>query len=388
MPRSRPRHTRIRLLATERAELQRRVAARTSSQQDAYRAEIILRVATAQTDASIAQEMGLAVRTVFVWRHRFAEHRLDGLKDRPKCPPPRQYHADIQARLLVLACQKPSEVDPTRAGQTHWSINDLAHYVAAHPELGLGSPSKSTIGVILKRHQVRLDRLDTWMNDRDPEFATKAVAVIELLLSPPTDGPLFCVDEKPGIGVRQPTAPDQPPVPRRPPARARPARREFEYKRNGTVDLLAGFRVNDGQVCGMVRLKHRSREFCELLALLDEQTPVGQPIHLILDPVSSHWSAEVVSWLDAHPQRTFVFHFLPVHASWLSFIEVWFSILSRKCLRRADFADATIATEQIEGFITTYNTHMAHPFEWKKGVRFYKRLKDKIAARTELQLAA
>jgi hypothetical protein len=162
------------------------------------------------------------------------------------------------------------------------------------------------------------------MNDRDPNFADKAVAIIELLLSPPTDGPLFCVDEKPGIGVRRPTAPDQPPVPRRPPARARPARREFEYQRNGTVDLLAGFRVNDGQVCGMVRLQHRSREFCELLAMLDEQTPVGRPIHLILDPVSSHWSAEVKSWLDAHPQRTFVFHFLPVHASWLSFIEVWF----------------------------------------------------------------
>jgi len=220
------------------------------------------------------------------------------------------------------------------------------------------------------------------MNDRDPEFATKAVAVIELLLSPPTDGPLFCVDEKPGIGVRTPTSPDQTAAP------GRPVRREFEYKRNGTEDLLAGFRVNDGHVCGMVRLQHRSREFCELLALLDEQTPLGEPIHLILDPVSSHWSAEVNAWLAARAQRTFVFHFLPVHASWLSFIEVWFSILSRKCLRQADFADASIATQEIEAFMLTYNTHMAHPFEWKKGVRFYQRLKDKLAARTELQLAA
>src|SRR5947209_9147794 len=159
MPRSRPRRTRIRWLATERADLERRVAARTSTQQAAYRAEIILRVAANQTDAAIAQDMGLAVRTVWLWRHRFAHKGLDGLKDRPKCPPPRQYHADIQARLLVLACQKPAEVDPTRAGQTHWSINDLAQYVAAHPELGLGKPSKSTIGVILKCHQVRLDRL-------------------------------------------------------------------------------------------------------------------------------------------------------------------------------------------------------------------------------------
>ena len=214
------------------------------------------------------------------------------------------------------------------------------------------------------------------------------MAISELLLSPPTDGPLFCVEEKSGSGVREPTAPDQPPEPRRPPARRRPARREFEYVRHGTVDLLAGFRVNDGQVCGVVRLKHRSREFCELLALLDEQTPTGQPIQLILDPVSSHWSAEVLRWLDAHPCRQFVFHFLPVHASWLSFIEVWFSILSRKCLRRASFTDAIMATQEIEGFMATYNTHLAHPFEWKKGVRFYQRLKDKLAARSELQLAA
>ena len=99
------------------------------------------------------------------------------------------------------------------------------------------------------------------MNDRDPDFATKAVAIIELLLNPPTDGPLFCVDEKPGIGVREPTAPDQPPQPRRSPARPRPARREFEYVRHGTVNLLAGFRVNDGRVCGLVRRQHRSREF-------------------------------------------------------------------------------------------------------------------------------
>jgi hypothetical protein len=62
--------------------------------------------------------------------------------------------------------------------------------------------------------------------------------------------------------------------------------------------------------------------------------------------------------------------------------------LGRKCLRRAALADASIATRQIEDFMLTYNTHMAHPFEWKKGVRFHKRLKDKIAARSELQLAA
>jgi Homeodomain-like domain len=133
--------------------------ARTSTPQAAYRAEIILRFADSQTGAAVAQHIGVAERTVWLWRHRFALHRLDGLKDRPKCPPPRRCHAAIQAGLLVLACQKPAEVDRTRAGQTHCSIEDLAQYVAAHPELGLGRPSKTTIGVILKGHKLRLDRL-------------------------------------------------------------------------------------------------------------------------------------------------------------------------------------------------------------------------------------
>jgi hypothetical protein len=78
----------------------------------------------------------------------------------------------------------------------------------------------------------------------------------------------------------------------------------------------------------------------------------------------------------------------PTNRLCVHLVEVSFSILSRKCLRRANFGDATIATQEIEAFIRTYNLHMAHPFEWNKGVRFYKRLKAKIAARQELALAA
>jgi hypothetical protein len=220
------------------------------------------------------------------------------------------------------------------------------------------------------------------MNERDPEFVEKAVEIIELLLHPPTDGPLFGVDEQPGLGVREPTAPDQPPAP------ARPARREFEYVRHGTVDLLAACRVTDGQVTGLVRGQHRSREFCELLDLLDRQTPLDQTLHLLVDPVSSHRSAEVAVWLACRPWRRFVFHFLPVHSSWLSCIEVWFSILARKCLQRANWPDRATATHDITAFIATYNCHLAHPFSWQKGVRFYQRLKDKLVARPTLPEAA
>src|SRR5712691_1100685 len=113
------------LEAAERRELERRAAARTAAQQAAYRAQIILRAADGQTDQRIAAELRLAERTVWEWRRRFARGRLAGLQDRPKCPRPRRYDAAAQAPLPGRACQTPAEVDPTRAGQTHWTIQDL-----------------------------------------------------------------------------------------------------------------------------------------------------------------------------------------------------------------------------------------------------------------------
>jgi hypothetical protein len=212
------------------------------------------------------------------------------------------------------------------------------------------------------------------MGERDPDFVAKAVAIIELELHPPSDGPTFCVDEKTGIGVREPAAPSQPVAPHR------PARREFEYVRHGTADLLAAFCVTTGQVTGLVRPRHRSAEFVELLATLHQHVPAGQVIHLILDAVSLHASAEVTRYLATRPER-FACQWLPVHASWLSCVEAWFAILSKKCLKRSELADFAAAERTITDFIATYNAHHAKPFTWKKGIKFYQRLKDKLAER-------
>ena len=210
------------------------------------------------------------------------------------------------------------------------------------------------------------------MEERDPDFVAKAVAIIDLELHPPTDGPTFCVDEKTGIGVRTPAAPSQAVAPKR------PARREFEYVRHGTAAVLAAFCVNTGEVTGIVRRRHRSAEFLELLDLLDRQVPKRQVIHLILDPVRMHASAEVALYVYYRPGR-FAFHWLPLHASWLSFVEAWFAILGKKCLKRAELADFADAHRTISDFVGTYNAHHAKPFTWKKGIKFYQRLKDKLA---------
>jgi Homeodomain-like domain len=147
----------ILLEEAEWRELERRVAARTGSQQAARRAQIILRAAAGEADARSAAALGVAERTVWAWRQRFVRQRLAGLEDRPHCPPPRRYPAEIQAKLRVLACQRPADLG--WEGQTHWTIADLARSVAEHPALGLGAPSTSTLGVLLKRHKLRLDRL-------------------------------------------------------------------------------------------------------------------------------------------------------------------------------------------------------------------------------------
>ncbi len=149
--------TPIVLTEDERAELERRVRARTSSQQAVLRARIVLAAADGRQNQDIAAELGSARGTVRQWRDRFAKARLQGLLDRPHRPPRRLYGPEIQARIVVLACQAPSSLG--WKGQTHWSTKDLAIYIREHPDLGLGAPSESTLATILKAHEVSLDRL-------------------------------------------------------------------------------------------------------------------------------------------------------------------------------------------------------------------------------------
>jgi len=145
------------LAAEERAELERRVRARTSTQQAARRARIVLRAADGARNTEIAAEVGGARHTVQHWRDRFAVERLGGLADRPHRPAPRRYGPARQAAIVLLACRAPADVG--WAGQTHWSVVDLAQYIGAHPELDLGGPSKSTVGKILQAAGIRLERL-------------------------------------------------------------------------------------------------------------------------------------------------------------------------------------------------------------------------------------
>ncbi len=136
-------------------------------------------------------------------------------------------------------------------------------------------------------------------------------------------------DEKPGIQAIATTGPDPPP---RPGVHAGLAR-DHEYKRHGTVSLLAGIDLLTGKVHALVRDRHRSREFVEFLKLLDAAYPAHTGIRVILDNHSAHISKETKAWLARQRPGRFEFTFTPKHGSWLNLVEGFFSKFARSVLR-------------------------------------------------------
>src|SRR5438105_4566928 len=206
-----------------------------------------------------------------------------------------------------------------------------------------GRGAQGTVCKILDQEEVKPHKVRYYLERRDPEFAEKMAEVlcvyrtVKLLKeaaagsnSEPSDAlAVISYDEKPGIQAIATTAPDLPPEPG---VHATVAR-DHEYKRHGTVSLLAGIDLLTGKVHALVKDRHRSREFIEFLNLLDTAYPTHTAIHLILDNHSAHISKETRAWLaDQHAGR-FKFTFTPKHGSWLNLIEGFFSKLARSVLR-------------------------------------------------------
>jgi transposase len=158
-------------------------------------------------------------------------------------------------------------------------------------------------------------------------------------------------DEKPGMQAIGVTAPDLPPVPGIHPTVAR----DHEYKRHGTVSLLAGIDLLTGKVHALVKDRHRSREFIEFLKLLDGAYPTHTAIKVILDNHSAHISKETRGWLAAQRSGRFEFVFTPTHGSWLNLVEGFFSKLTRSVLRHIRVASKQELKDRIMAAIDLIN---------------------------------
>jgi transposase len=328
------------LTAEQRRELERIVRASTSEQRLVKRARVALLAEKGLSNEEIAPLAGLSAHKVGKWRHRIAAEGISGLADRPRAGGPRRYGHDERLRVFQTACSPPPE------GESQWTVRSLAAAV------GIG---KSQTHAILSQADLKPHQVRSWLTSIDPEFETKQAEVCGLYLNPPEGAIVVSIDEKTSIQAKAPIRAE---IPLRP---GQHARREFEYRREGVVALLAALLVHSGEIKGSVYERNSRVEFLDFLQLLEAEIPPDNQVHAILDNLQVHKTPEVRAWLDAHPR--WQFHFTPTHASWLNQIELFFSILSRRLLKRGSFTSKEDLKSQLLTFIDRYNP-TAKPFAW------------------------
>jgi len=255
---------------------------------------------------------------------------------------------EAKAWLVSLACQKAKDF-----GYPHelWTTRLLARHAREHgPAAGhkcLAKLVQGTVCKILDAHAVKPHRIRYYLERRDPEFEEKMAHVlciyreVEILkeANAPSDAvAIISYDEKPGMQAIGSTAPDLPPKPGVHAAFAR----DHEYKRYGTLSLLAGIDLVTGKVHALVKDRHRSCEFIEFLQLLDSAYPASTAIKIVLDNHSAHTSKETKAWLATQPEGRFEFTFTPKHGSWLNLVEGFFSKLARSVLRHIRVASGRL----------------------------------------------
>ena len=331
----------VRLKPKERKELEARCRSARTSQGDLKRARIVLLAADGRSTRSIAKEVGVQPRIVSRWRHRFADHGLDGLHDKPRPGKKPIYNGATDKRILALLDKPPPD------GFARWNGPLLAQ--------ALGDVDIQYVWRFLRANKIDLAARKSWCESNDPQFAAKAADVVGLYVAPPEKAIVLCVDEKPSIQALE-RAQGYLKLPN---GRALTGQ-SHDYKRHGTTTLFAALEVATGKVVAAHSKRRRRIEFLGFMDGLVGAYP-GRELHVVLDNLNTHKKNE--RWLKKHPNVHF--HFTPTRASWFNQIEIWFSILQGQSLSGASFEAVKELQEHINAFIRTYN-EKAEPFVWKK----------------------
>jgi transposase/transcriptional regulator with XRE-family HTH domain len=331
----------VSLAHADRERLEHWVAAYGTPQQVALRCRIVLAAAAGRTNLEIGMELGVDVKTVALWRGRFAQAGPEGLWEvaagRGRKP---TYSRDkIKAIIRATLMTKPK-------GMTQWSCRQMAQAQGV---------SKSTVSNIWRSHNLKPHRVKSFKLSRDAQFLEKLTDVVGLYLNPPDQALVLCVDEKTQIQALDRT---QPGLPMK---KGRLGTMTHDYKRNGTTCLFAALEVLQGKVIGQCYARHRHQEFLKFLRRLDAEFPAEVALHLVMDNYGTHKHANVRAWLKRHPR--FVSHFVPTSSSWLNLVERWFGELTTKAVRRGSFSSVADLECAIAEFLNAWNEN-PKPFVW------------------------
>lgn len=343
------------------------------------RARVLLLKSQGLSNEAIADKLDITVPTVRLCLEKFEKSGIQAaLQDfagRGRKP---EIFDDSKAWVVNIACQKPTAFGfsaelwyPTSLTQY---INSIAE-TEGHPRMA--TASTSTIRTILRDAQLNPHKITYYCEKRDPNFNQKMHDVLviykqlelrfdeEGTFIPFAEGetPVHTLsyDEKPGVQAIATTSEDKAPIPNT--EKVSTILRDYEYKRLGTLSLLAAIDLLTGEAIPLVSDTHKSSDFVIFLKMLDEKYPKGDKIRLILDNHSAHTSRETQEYLNGIPNR-FEFVFTPTHGSWLNMVEGFFSKMTRQMLAGIRVSTKEELADRIYKYFEETNS-IPVPYKWK-----------------------
>lgn len=318
---------------------------RTIQAQVVDRAKMLLYKAQGMSNKSIADRLDVNINTVKLCLSKFKKGGISrALFDDPRSGRKVEITDDAVAWIIDIACQRPADLGYS---QELWTLKNLHCHIQSHAEEAgyprLASITKPMVQKILKRSDIKPFKIKYYCEKRDPDFETKIYDVLVVykrvsmqfdekgnIIIPEGEPMVHTIscDEKPGIQAIATTSEDL-----RPSEENGCVYRDYEYKRLGTLSLLAGIDLLTGQAIPVVSETHKSSDFICLLKKFDEMYPEGDIIRIICDNHSAHKSKEVQNYLATRAEGRFVFVFTPTHGSWLNLIESFFSKMTKQMLK-------------------------------------------------------
>lgn len=325
--------------------LQSLIRQRTIQAQIVDRAKILIYKSQGNANRTIADRLDVNINTVKLCIKKYQSGGIQAaLFDAQRKGRPVEITDDAVAWIINLACQRPAELGYS---QELWTLKNLHEHIQTNAEKEgyprLKTITKPMVQKILARNDLKPFKIKYYCEKRDPDFDKKMHDVLLVYKQVsmqfdengsviiPEDAPMVhtvSCDEKPGIQAIATTGDDL-----RPTAKTGCVYRDAEYKRLGTLSLLAGIDLLTGIAIPVVSETHKSSDFITLLKKLDAMYPQGDTIRIVCDNHSAHKSKETRNYLSTLPEGRFVFVFTPKHGFWLNLIESFFSKMTKQMLR-------------------------------------------------------
>lgn len=312
-------------------ELQRIARAASSSANDVCRVRIILLAASGHPNNEIASTLEISEPLVCKWRQRFFRMGMAGLSDAARSGRPTSISSEKFNKVLTEVTQPPKN-------KTRWSVRSMGRHAGI---------SKSRVQQLWSRNDLKPHRTRNFKLSRDPLFESKFWDIIGLYLNPPEKALVLCCDEKSQCQALERTQPGLPL------GMGHIQTRTHDYVRHGTVTLFAALSYLDGKILSQTKGRHTHKEWLEFLKHLDQETPAGVDLHLVVDNYATHKHPKVKAWVTKHPR--FHMHFTPTSSSWMNLVERFFRDLTVDVVREGSFTSVKELTNAIVGYLEERN---------------------------------